>query len=315
MLEYLLLIVGFIFLIKGAQYFVDGSSQLAKRLGVSSLVIGLTVVAFGTSMPEFVINIFSAIEGHTELALGTIIGSNISNTLLILGISSMLFPLLVHKSTVWNEIPLSLFSTFLLFILINDSLFGKTSKLSQLDGIIMLSLFCYFLYYIYSSTQKSNNFKIEIQKHSDFIIALMILGGLVAIFFGGNLIVKNALIVASTFGISDFLISATVIAIGSSLPELVVSLVAIFKKNVDLAVGNIVGSNIFNILYVLGSTALIQPIYLPGFVNFDLVFLMVITALLFLFMFTGKKHKLERWEGAIFILLYIAYFSFIVFRG
>tara|TARA_Y100000310_G_C20696023_1_gene825808 strand:- start:2713 stop:3660 length:948 start_codon:yes stop_codon:yes gene_type:complete len=315
MIEYLLLLLGFILLIKGAQYFIDGASYLAKRLGISPLIIGLTVVAFGTSMPEFIINIFSAIEGSTEIALGNIIGSNISNTLLILGISAIFVPLLVHKSTVWNEIPLSLFATVLLFLLINDSLFGYTSKLGVLDGLIMLSLFFYFLYYIYSSAKRNNKFKMEIQKHNEFIIAIMILGGLVGIFFGGDLIVKNALIVAAGLGISEFLISATLVALGSSLPELVVSLVAIFKKNVDLAVGNIIGSNMFNILYVLGVTSLINPIILPGFVNLDLIFLIVITALLFVFMFTGKKHKLERWEGVIFILLYIAYVSFIIFRG
>jgi len=315
MIEYLLLILGFILLMKGAQYFIDGASYLTKRLGVPPLIIGLTVVAFGTSMPEFIINLFSAMRGSTDLALGNIIGSNISNTLLILGISAVVMPLLVHKSTVRNEIPLSLFATGLLFILINDSLFGYDSRLSILDGLIMLSLFLYFLYYLYVSTKNNNKFKIEIHKHSDFVIAAMILGGIVGIFFGGNLIVKNAMIVASTFGISDFLISATVVALGSSLPELVVSLVAVFKKNVDLAVGNVVGSNIFNILYVLGITSLIEPVALPSFVNFDILFLIFSTTLLFAFMFTTKEHKLSRLEGAIFILLYIAYITFILIRG
>ena len=179
----------------------------------------------------------------------------------------------------------------------------------------MLSLFFYFLYYIYNSAKNKNKFKIDIKKHSDFVISAMILGGIVGIFFGGELIVRNSLIIAKNLGISDFLISATVIAVGSSLPELVVSLVAIFKKNIDLAVGNIVGSNIFNILYVLGVTALINPISLPSFVNIDIIFLMFVTALLFVFMFTGKKHKLERWEGVIFILLYITYLFFIILRG
>ncbi len=315
MIEYLLLVLGFIFLIKGAQYLIEGSSYLAKRVGVSPLIIGLTVVAFGTSMPEFIINIFSAINGSTEFALGNIIGSNISNTLLILGISATFMPLLVHKSTVRNEIPLSLFTVVLLFILINDSLFGYASKLGLFDGLIMLSLFSYFLYYIYTSTKNNNKFKIEIQKHEDFVIVAMILGGLIGIFFGGNLIVENAMILALSLGVSNFLISATLVALGSSLPELVVSLVAIFKRNVDLAVGNIVGSNIFNILYVLGITALIEPVVLPSFANFDILFLIFSTTLLFAFMFTTKEHKVSRVEGVIFVLLYIAYISFILIRG
>ncbi len=315
MIEYLLLVLGFIFLMKGAQYLIEGSSYLAKRLGVSPLVIGLTVVAFGTSMPEFIINIFSAINGSTEFALGNIIGSNISNTLLILGISAIFMPLLVHKSTVRNEIPLSLFTVVLLFILINDSLFGYASKLSLFDGLIMLSLFSYFLYYLYTSTKNNNKFKIEIQKHEDFVIAAMILGGLVGIFFGGNLIVENAMDIALSLGVSNFLMSATLVALGSSLPELVVSLVAIFKRNVDLAVGNIVGSNIFNILYVLGVTSLIKPIALPSFANFDILFLIISTTLLFAFMFTTKEHKISRIEGIIFILLYLGYISFILIRG
>ncbi len=315
MIEYLLLLVGFVILIKGAHYFIEGSSYLAKRIGVSPLIIGLTVVAFGTSLPEFIINIFSAINGSNDLALGNIIGSNISNTLLILGISSLYYPLLIKKSIVWREIPWALFASLLLLFLVNDSLFGYTSQISSIDGLILLGVFCYFLYSMYNSSKKDKKLNLEIRKHNDFVISLMILGGLVGLFFGGNLIVKTALEIAKTFGISEFLISSTVIALGSSLPELVVSLTAIFKKNIDLAVGNIIGSNIFNILYVLGATSLVKPIIFSSFINFDIIFLILITCLLFISMFNSEKHILERKEGLLFLVLYVIYLFIILLRG
>ncbi len=321
MLQYALFILGFAFLLKGADFLVKGSSSLAKKLGVPSLVVGLTVVAFGTSMPELVVNMFSAFEGSTDVAIGNVVGSNISNILLILGLTATLYPLKVHHSTVWKEIPFSILGAFVLFIAANDLMIDRISfsMLTRIDGIVLLCFFGIFLYYVYEMAKDRRNKlqdrKLEIKEYNYYKISLMLLLGVAGLFIGGKWVVDGAIFIARQAGLSEFLISATVVAFGTSMPELVTSVTAALKKDVDLAVGGAVGSNIFNIFWILGLTSVITPIALPAFVNFDILFLLFAALSLFLFMFIGNKHELDRWGGVVFVIFYIIYIFFIFVRG
>ena len=319
MIEYIYLILGLALLYNGAGYLVEGSSSLAKKLGISALVIGLTVVAFGTSMPELIVNVFASLKGNAEVSYGNIIGSNIFNILLILGLASVIKPLAVQRSTVWKEIPFALLAALVLFAMSNKLLLGgAANNLTIADGLIMLFFFVIFLYYVFELAKdkpKESNMEIEVKKHSSTAIFLMIIGGLAALFIGGKLTVAGAVAIARQIGISELLISSTIIAAGTSLPELVTSVVAAIKKEMDLSVGNVVGSNIFNIFLIMGVSSLISPLAVPAGINFDFIFLTATTLLLFIFMFIGKKHELDRWEGAMFLLMYVAYVAFIIRRG
>lgn len=313
----LFLILGFIILIKGADSLVDGASFLAKRLKVSDLIIGLTVVAFGTSMPELVVNIFASTQGNTEIAIGNIIGSNIFNILLILGVSALIYPLAVTKGTVWKEIPFSLLAVAVVGFLSNDVLFdhAERSALTRVDGFVFLSFFAIFLYYIVSIAKVENDQQEQDSKEGLAKSLVMVTGGLVALIFGGKMVVDGAVKIASLLGVSQSLIGLTIVAAGTSLPELATSAVAAYKKNADIAVGNIVGSNIFNIFFILGVSALIRPLPIAVSVNSDIFVLIGSTLLLFLFMFTGKRRMIDRWEGALFILCYIVYTIFLIKKG
>ena len=324
MLTYVLFIVGFAFVVKGADFLVNGASAIARRLKVSDLIIGLTIVAFGTSAPELVVNIFASAQGNTQIAIGNIIGSNIFNILLILGISSIIYPLLVTKSTVWKEIPFCLFATFLLGILANDTLFYQNSDIAELgriDALVFLIFFIIFLYYIFKNVKKqrkedTKQVTLDIKQYSLKKSLLFIIFGLVILNIGAKWVVDGAVELASFFGISQSLIGLTIVAVGTSLPELVTSAVAALKKNADIAVGNIVGSNIFNILFILGISAMIRPLPFRVEDNIDIGVAILAPLLLFITMFTGRqKHLLERWEGIIFIILYIFYIIFSIYRG
>ncbi len=321
MIEYLYLVVGFVFLIKGADFLVEGASSLAKKFGVSSLIIGLTIVAFGTSMPELVVNVIAALNGTAGVAWGNIIGSNLANILLILGIAALILPLTVKRSTVWKEIPFSFLAVVVLTVFANIRLWDdlQVNTLFRTEGIILILFFIIFLYYIFGLT-KQNKTEPEskpepIKDRSGLMIFLMIMAGLAGLYFGGNRIVEGAVVIAKNLGLSEFLISATIIAVGTSLPELITSVVAVRKRNIDLAVGNVVGSNIFNIFWILGLTAVIRPQPFPEMINTDLFILLFATFLLFLFMFIGKRHTLQRWQGGIFIALYAGYLILIISRG
>lgn len=321
MLEYMLFILGFVFLVKGADFLVEGSSSLAKKLGVSSLVVGLTVVAFGTSMPEFVVSVLSSFSGFTDVAIGNVVGSNIANILFILGLTTLIYPLKAQLSTIWREIPFSLMAAIILFTVSNDLIIDKMgfSSITRIDGILMFFFFILFLYYVYTMARERGSRiekeKLDIKKHKNHEIVFLILAGMGGLFLGGKWVVEGAVFVARNFGLSEFLISATMIAIGTSLPELVTSLVAAMKKEADIAIGGIVGSNIFNIFWILGVTSIISPIVLPAFVNFDMMFLMSSTILLFSFMFVGTRHSIDRWQGALLLALYAAYLILIIVRG
>ena len=322
-LNFLLVTVGFVLLIKGADYLVNGASSLAKRFNISDIAIGLTVVAMGTSAPELVVNIISGGvqdegSGANEVVFGNIIGSNIFNIFLILGIASIIYPLTVERNALWKEVPYSLLATFVFFILVNDVMFfGKeTNGLSANDGIILLVMFVLFLVYIFMNLRRNPEAETEdIEMYGNLKTTVMIVLGIVGLVFGGNLIVENAVDIAKHYHVSDKLIGLTILAAGTSLPELATSAVAAFHKKSDLAVGNIVGSNIFNLLLVLGVTSIVHtPLSYTSALNIDLYMVMLGTFMLFIFMFTLAKYKLDRAEGVVYLIGFIAYSYYLFVR-
>lgn len=315
----LLLIAGLTILIFGANYMVEGASALAKRFNISNLAIGLTVVAFGTSAPELVVNTFAAVQGHQDIVFGNVLGSNNFNLFIILGITGLITPLAVQSSTAWKEIPISLIAVVILFFIVNDNLiFGSdVSILGRLDGGILLLCFALFLFYVYKQLKSDPSETEELVKVpalSTLKMTLYIIGGLGGLVYGGHLVVNNAIEIAESFGISQKIIGLTVVAAGTSLPELATSVVAAVKKNADIAVGNIVGSNIFNIFLILGASSMLNPIGFDPLFNMDIYVLIGGTLFLVLAMFTGKKRKLDRWEAAVLLLFYLSYTTYLVLQ-
>lgn len=305
-----LFIIGFFVLIKGAHWLVDGGTSLARAAGVSSFFIGLTIVAFGTSLPEMFIDITAAIKGNTGLVIGDIIGSNVTNILLILGVSSVIFPLHIRHGIVWKEIPFTLVAALIVLLLGNDKLVNGISypRLSRIDGIIMLSFFAVYLYYLISISKKMPLQEEADSKSTDTARSIIkIMGGLFALFLGAKLIVTAAVFIAGKMHVSETLIGLTVVALGSSLPELTASVVAALKKHSDLALGNIVGSNIVNIFMVLGICSIIRPLPLRPQDNFAIIIAIAASILLFASAFIGKRHVIDRWIGIIFIIVYLLY--------
>jgi cation:H+ antiporter len=319
--DYTLFIVGLVALVKGADLLVEGASSLAKKFGIPKLLIGLTVVAFGTSMPELMVNVFAAIQGSTAVAFGNVVGSNLANILLVLGIVAIIHPPELKYSTVWREIPFSLLATVVLIVVSNDFVIDALEiyNLTRVDGLVMLLFFGVFMYYMVIAA-RANRANLEVSeakiKSRDSLgITALIGGGIVGLYFGGLWVVDGAIEIAKAFNVSEFMISASIVAIGTSLPELVTSVRAALKQDVDLALGNIIGSNIFNIFWILGVTAVISPVIIPFSINIDLVILVLVTLLLFLFVFFWEKHHLERWQGIILVTLYVFYIAFLLFRG
>jgi cation:H+ antiporter len=315
MFKFLFLLLGFVPLLYGANFLVDGASSLAKKFKISSMVIGLTVVAFGTSTPELIVNVFSSVQKVSDISLGNIIGSNIFNIAAILGITSMLKNLTVKTSTTWKEIPMALLSAILVFVMINDSAIenDKVSELSRIDGIILLSFFIIFISYTFS-IMRSGSFEenLSIKEYSMLKSVTLVIVGLVLLISGGRIIVLFAVAVAKSIGISERVIALTIVSIGTSLPELATSISAVLKNNVDMAIGNVVGSNIFNVFLVLGLASTIYPIQLKGGAILDLLLNIFLSFLLFVFVFSGKGRMLERWEGIIFVSIYIIYLTYLI---
>lgn len=309
LISILFIIAGFVLLIKGADWMVTGASTLAKKHNVSDLVIGLTIVSFGTSTPELVVNTVASFSKHSDIIFGNVLGSNIANLFLILGIAGLIYPITVHSNTVWKEIPVSILAVIVLFVLVNGFLFTGDNVLSRIDGVILLVMFGGFMYYIY------DQMKTEVPETSDLLIKEMtnlkiwglIVIGLAGLIFGGKLVVDNAVKVATVLGISEKIIGLTIVAIGTSLPELTTSAVAAIRKNSDIALGNIIGSNIFNIFLVLPVSSLINPVQFNPSFNTELYLLAGGTLVLFIAMFTGGKKKLDRWEGAVLLGIYLLY--------
>jgi cation:H+ antiporter len=317
MLTYLLFVVGFVLLIKGADYLVEGSSSLAKRLGVSDLVIGLTIVSFGTSAPELIVNIVASFKGAGDIGIGNILGSNIANIFLILGVSAVIYPLAVKREITWKQIPLNFLAAIVLFLMANDALIDKadSSILSHIDGYILISFFIIFLYYTVHLAKTEKNGEAHTETRPVYLSILMTVGGIVGLAYGGQWVVNGAVIIAEGFGLSEALIGLTIVAVGTSLPELATSAVAAYKRNTDIAVGNVVGSNIFNIFWVLGLSAAIKPLPFRPEINTDILVFLFATLLLFSFSFVGGRNKINRAEGIIFLVAYVAYIVFLVIRG
>ena len=320
MLMIVLLIVGFVLLIKGADFFVDGSVGLAKILKVPSIIVGLTIVAMGTSLPECAVSISAGLQGNNDIAISNVVGSNFFNLLVVCGVCALINTLPIHKGTLQKEFPFSIFSGILLLFLAGDYLLhGKLAinQLSRIDGILLLLLFGFFLGNLIKNAWKNREDINSKEEEDEKIIPLwkcilLILIGIVAIKFGGNMVVDNASEIAMVFGLSQNLIGLTIVAVGTSLPELVTSIVAAKKGETDIAVGNVVGSNIFNILLILGISSVIHPIAVEMNNIYDLIFLSVTNILVWLFVF--KTGKLKRLHGCGMISLYVIYMIFVCVR-
>ena len=317
-LYFLLIIIGFAVTIKGADFLVDGASALAKKFGISEIVIGLTIVALGTSAPEMVVNVYSSLNGKDELILGNIIGSNLFNTLVILGIAAFIYPVTVKKATALFEIPYSLLATIVVAVLAND-IFLKTGNadiLTRLNGFILFIFFGIFIIYIIRMTMKDMSDDDEgIPEMSLSKSSILIVSGMIGLTLGGKLVVDYAVLVAKGLGVSDALIGLTILAAGTSLPELVTAVVAAKKKKSDIVIGNVVGSNIFNVFLVLATSAVISPIKFKESLNIDLSVLSLGGVFLIIFMFWGKpKYVVDKKEGTILISLYIGYFIYMMIR-
>lgn len=307
-LDIVFILAGFLFLIKGADWLVGGASGLAKKHNVSDLVIGLTIVAFGTSAPELVVNTVASIDKHSEIVYGNIIGSNNFNLFVILGIVALIFPITVHKSMIRKEIPFSLGITALFMLLSNAVLGQKENILSRFDAGILFVIFIAFLFYTFrQSAADPDVAEIETKPMTNLKIWSFIIVGLGVLIAGGRLVVTGAENIALDFGISEKIIALTIVAAGTSLPELVTSIVAASKKNSDIAVGNVIGSNIFNILFILSVSGLINPITYVTTFNREMILLMGGTILLVMFMYIGKRHKVDRWQGAVLLGVFVAY--------
>jgi cation:H+ antiporter len=323
LLSIFLLITGFVVLIYGADKLVDGASALAKRYNIPDIVIGLTIVAFGTSAPEMAINMAAAIKGSADLVLGNVLGSNIFNILAVLGISALVTPLSVKKNTVRYEIPFNLFAAIMVLFLAIDTPFGwRENQIDNKDGIILLLFFAVFLAYnFYLVKNNPDELKVEARQYPLWKSVFLMVIGLAGLIFGGQMIVNHAIIIAKALGISERIIALTIVSVGTSLPELVTSLVAIRKKELDIAIGNVVGSNIFNIFLVLGLSTLTRStaVHDPSFI--DIGVNLFAGLLLLGFVFSGKiKNSLQwegrsltRWEGMFFTLFYVGYIVYLIF--
>lgn len=315
--QILIFVVGIACLVKGAGWLVDGASSLAQRSGLTPIFIGLTIVAMGTSTPELIVNLTAAFNGNTEIALGNILGSNIANVLLILGVCSVLVPLTVRDNTVWKEIPFGLLAVALLGLMGIDWLSSsRISLVSRLDGFILLFFLVVFLRYTVSISKDNNNAVAPtIKDYPQSKSLFLILAGLVCLFLGGRFVVSGAISFASMLGLSEAVIGLTIVAVGTSLPELVTSISAVNKGNNDIAIGNIVGSNILNVFFILGLTAVISPLPVPRVLMVDVLVAIISTLLLFGSMFFGKKlYVLDRKEGIIMLSSYLVYIIYLIYR-
>ncbi|WP_300276980.1 calcium/sodium antiporter [Peptacetobacter sp.] len=330
-MNYILLIVGFVLLVKGADFFVEGASSIAETLKIPSLIIGLTIVAFGTSAPEAAVSITAALKGQNGMAMGNVIGSNVFNLLMVVGVSSIIKPLIVEKSVRIKEFPFLILVSILTFIIIGDQFFNSTSVnlLSRGDGLILLMFFLIFMYSLITSALNSRSKALEIQKENpqnyekltvqiDAPVETMpvskaiifSVGGIIAIVLGGQIVVNSATAIAKGFGVSDQLIGLTIVAIGTSLPELVTSVIAATKGESDIALGNVIGSNMFNLLFVLSLSATISPIAIDPKLFVDCLFMIGVTILTYIF--TLIRKDINRIEGCLLTLLYFGYMAYLI---
>ncbi|MCM1329865.1 MAG: calcium/sodium antiporter [Ruminococcus sp.] len=318
-LSFVLLVVGFVLLVKGADFFVDGSSSIAKFLKIPSIVIGLTIVAFGTSAPEAAVSIIAGINGSNGIAVGNVIGSNMFNLLVVLGVSAAIKPVNIEGQIIKRDFPFMLLATFAFAVVSFDVTFGNGTEnvISRNEAVILLILMAIFLYSVITSalrTRKENAASLDEEKPKYGMGKSLIftVGGLAGIIFGGQLVVDSAEKIALGFGMSETLVGLTIVAVGTSLPELVTSIVAAKKGESDIAIGNVVGSNVFNVLFVLAASAAITPMSISGQSLVDLVILTAVTVLTYVFCVTQKK--INRPEGVILVLMYVAYMAYAIVR-
>ncbi|WP_053361517.1 calcium/sodium antiporter [Bacillus sp. FJAT-27251] len=318
-MTYILLIVGFVLLIKGADYFVEGASNIAQLLKVPPILVGLTIVAFGTSAPEATVSIIAALEGSSDVSLGNVVGSNILNITLVIGITAIINPLKVESETIRKEIPFTLLASIVLWVFISDAALQNlgTNLITRSEGIILLLFLSIFLYYIYEVARNSRSSdSVEEVQNRDITWGknlVFTVGGMAAIIFGGDMVVDNATQIALSIGMSETLVGLTIVAIGTSLPELVTSITAALKKQTEIALGNIVGSNIFNILFVLGTSATIAPLAVDNRIFTDVVCMIILTVVLLIF--SRTKYKISKVEGAVLVAIYTAYLIYIILRN
>lgn len=305
----LFLVVGLVLLVKGADWLVDGASKLAKRLGVTDIVIGLTIVAFGTSMPEFVVNMVSVADGATDLAITNILGSNIINTLVILGCSALVCPLVAQRSTVRLDIPLNIVAGVLVLVFVFITFPMEPKGLSRVEGLALLVVFAAYLFYTLYTAKADATTTTESTPFPLWKCVVLILVGLVGLVVGGEMIVKSAVAIARYCGVAESVIGLTIVALGTSLPELATSVVAAFKHNNDIAIGNVVGSNIFNVFFILGTSAIIKhlPVY-PG-IEIDAA-LVAVSALAVWLLLCNKNRSINRWGGVLLLVIYAGYLTY-----
>lgn len=310
-----LLIGGLLLILVGANALTDGAASIAKRFHISSLVIGLTIVAFGTSAPELTVSVVSALKGSADMAIGNVVGSNIFNTLMIVGCTAAIVPISVTKGTLSKEIPLCILASVVLFICANDVLINKaaTNTISSSDGMLLLCFFLIFLGYTFAIAHNgSSEGESEIKDMPVWKSVLFIAGGLAGLVYGGQFFVSGASEIARSLGISESIIGLTLVAGGTSLPELATSVVAALKKNPEMAIGNVIGSNLFNIFFVLGCSATISPLNIQGITNLDLGVLIGSCVLLYIFGWFFKKRTITRIEGIVMIACYIGYTAYLI---
>jgi len=330
LLSFFILVAGFLLLIKGADWLVEGASSIAKIFGMSDLMIGLTIVAFGTSMPELLVNVIASVQGNTDIVIGDVLGSNIANTLLVLGLAAIITPLYVRTNTIWKEIPFGILAAAVVFIAANDSLIngsGSVSIITRSEGMIMIAFFFIFLYYTFSLEREdgkgSRKSEMSVPKAFGYVLL-----GCILLPIGGKLVVNAALSIARLFHVSEAFIGFSLVALGTSLPEAAAACVAAWRGKVDIAVGNVVGSNIFNIFWVLGISAMIRPLVFDPVFNADLLVVIASSMMLLFFVHKGalyrrvfffwkkkKEFTIVAHEGIILLMGYAGYLVYIALRG
>lgn len=319
-MDIVLLLAGLAFILLGANGLTDGAASVAKRFNIPSIVIGLTIVAFGTSAPELTVSISSALKGSTDIAIGNVVGSNLFNTLVIVGCTALFAPIVVNRNTLQKEIPLCILSSIILLICANDIILNKATEnvLSVTDGLLLLCFFAIFLAYTFAiakNKDSKSDDQQEIKQLPMWKSALFIVVGLVGLILGGQWFVDGASGIARSLGVSESIIGLTLVAAGTSLPELATSIVAALKKNPGIAIGNVIGSNLFNIFFILGTSATIGPMQMGGITNFDLLYLVGASVLLWIFGVFFAKKTITRIEGIILILCYIVYTGILIYSA
>ncbi len=316
MYTYLLFAAGFVFLVYGANWLVDGAASIAAQYRISHVAIGMTIVALGTSAPELVVNLIASFKGTADVAVGNILGSNVSNVFLILGVSAIIFPLAVSKDSFWRDIPIALLGALVIGVLANDLLPGgiSLSMISRNDGIVLILFFVLFMIYAWGVARKKGVVEqVRIRKYPVNLSVVMVVAGMLALVIGGRWIVNGAVDIAGRLGISEAVISLTVVAIGTSLPELAACVAAALKKNAGMVIGNVLGSNIFNVFFVLGTSAAIKPLPFNKVLNFDILVGLGAVMLLWLLVLSSRKKTLQRWHGGFFLVLYAGYLLFLFY--